>query len=103
MGWNPVSPWKVIQGTGQSLSVSNATASSFTNAVGSSTQAILLSVITANCLVTITHAASSAATATTDVLIKYTDPPMILGCNPGDKVSAYGLAACTLYLAELTH
>jgi hypothetical protein len=47
--------------------------------------------------------AGTAATATLDFLVKTTDPPLFIACGPGDKVSAYGLAACTAYLTELTH
>lgn len=71
------------------------------SAVGAETRALALSVITGNCLVRISKA--SIASASLDFLIKTTDPPIILGCSPGDKVSAWGLAAGTLQMCELTH
>lgn len=98
-------PWKVIPGSGQELSLSGTTEAAFTNAVGSQTRAIALSLAptaTATaCLVTITQA-GTAATVSTDILVKTTDPPLILGCSPGDKVTAKPLASCNLYLTELT-
>lgn len=105
-GWTPLSPWKPIPGSGQSLSVSNGSSSTFANAVGTQTRGVQLSLAptatATGCLVRISQA-GTAATATLDLLIKTTDPPLVVGCAPGDKVSAFGLAACTLYLTEMTH
>jgi hypothetical protein len=105
-GWTPVSPWKVIPGSGQSLANAGSTSTTFTNAMGAQTRAIAISLAptaTATAaLVTITHN-GAASSATTDILVKTTDPPLILGCDPGDKVSVWGLAAVTAYLTELTH
>ena len=105
-GWTPISPWKVIQGSGQSLGVNSGSSTTFTNAVGTSTYAIAISLAptasATGALVRIAKA-GTAATASTDILIKTTDPPLVLGVSPGDKVSCYGLAACTAYLTELTH
>ncbi len=100
-----IAPWRPIFGSGQSLAVSSGASSTFSNAVGSQTYAIALSLAptatATGCLVSISHA-GTAATATHDILIKTTDPLRVFACGPGDKVSAYGLAACTLYLTELT-
>ena len=110
-GWTPISPWKIIAGSGQTLTVNSGSSSAFTNPVGAAslgghTQAIAISLAptatATGCLVKITKAAT-AATASQDFFIKTTDPPMILGCVPGDVVTCYGLAACTAYLTELTH
>jgi hypothetical protein len=70
--------------------------------MGSETYAVRLSAITGNVVVTIANG-GKAATATKDVLIKSTDDPVVLGCAPGDKVSAWGLAAATLYIVEMSH
>lgn len=95
-----VKPWKPIEGTGQALTVPNG--STVTSAaVGANTYAIWLSVITGNCLVRISHP-GTAASASTDMLIKTTDPGVWVGVMPGDKVSAWGLAAGTLYMCEGT-
>ena len=105
-GWLPQSPWRIIDGSGQSLAVGSGSSSTFTNAVGSETRAIALSLAST---ATATGArvkidkGGTAATASQDLLIKTTDPPLIIGVSPGDKVSCYGLAACTAYLTELTH
>ncbi len=105
--WTTLSPWKVIAGSGQSLSVSNGSSATFTNKVGSQTYAIAISLAptaTATSANVKISQAGTAASATQDIQIKTTDPPLILGCNPGDKVSVWGLgAASTAYLTELTH
>lgn len=99
MGWTPISPWKVKDGSGQTVPYTlSGTASS--TAVGAQTYAVSLSCITGNCVVRI---GANAATATKDVLLKSTDPARVLGCAPGDKVNVFGIAAGTLYMAELTH
>ena len=100
-------PWRPIPGTGQSLALNNGSSAKFTNAVGPQTRAISLSLAPAatasGCLVRISTA-GTAATATLDILVKTTDPPLILGCSPGDQVTAWGLAASlTLYLTELSN
>lgn len=101
MGWMPISPWKVKDGSGQSVAYTlSGTATSA--AVGAETYAVYLSCITGNCMVRI-NSPGTAATASKDVLLKTTDPPLILGCGPGDKVNVFGIAAGTLYIAELTH
>lgn len=100
-------PWRPIAGTGQSLALNNGSDAGFTNAVGAQTRAIQLSLAPAatasGCLVKITQA-GTAATATTDILIKTTDTGLVIGCSPGDRVHAWGLAASlTLYMVELTN
>jgi len=97
----PEAPVRLIDGATQVLTVPNA-GNVTSAAVGSQTYAVRLSVITGNCLVRITHA-GTAATVSQGALIKTTDIGAIFACAPGDKVSAFGLAAGTLYLDELTH
>jgi hypothetical protein len=99
-------PWGPIAGSGQSLAVGSGSSSTFTNAVGSETRAILLSLAPTatptGALFRISQA-GTAATATLDLLVKTTDIPLVVRVSPGDKVSAFGLAACTAYLTELTN
>lgn len=101
-----IAPWRPIPDSGQSLAVGSGSSSTFTNAVGAQTRALWLSLAPTatptGCLVTISHE-GEASTATQEFLVKTTDPPLIAGCSPGDQVSAYGLAACTLYLTEITN
>ncbi len=99
MSWTTVAPWKPILGSGQSAAFTSGASATFTNPVGARTHAILISVITANCLVKL----ATAAAATSDILVKSTDGPLIIGCAPGDHVSVWGLGAGTAYLCELTH
>lgn len=76
-------------------------------AFGTETYAIAVSLAYAatatGALLAISPGGANAATATADILIKTTNFPVILGCAPGDKVRAYGLAAGTLYVTEMTH
>lgn len=96
-------PWRPIPGTGQSLALNNGSDANF-NAVGTQTRAVWLALApaatAAGCLVRVGH----AATASTDMLIKTTDPGVVIACGPGDVIHAWGLAASlTLYLTELTN
>lgn len=96
-----VAPWRLIDGSVQALTVplsGNVTSS----AVGGQTRAVLLSVITGNCTVRITNA-GTAATASQGTIIRTTDPPLPIACSPGDKINAWGIAAGTLYVTELTN
>lgn len=115
MGWNIISPWRVKDGSGQTLSVPSGASATFANAIAAAyaanpmgggsptpTYALALSALSGNCMVRIDRA-GTAASATNDFLVKATDPPYVLKCSPGDKVSAWGLGgAAVLYLAELT-
>lgn len=98
-----VAPWRPLAGSGQALTVplsGNVTSA----AVGAETRAVRLTVITGNCTIRITQA-GTAATNTTggfDCMLKTTDGPLLVGCSPGDKINAFGIAAGTLYLSELT-
>lgn len=99
MGWNVVAPWKLQIGKGQVVAVGSAAANS--TAVGSSTQAVLLSATT-NCHVRIGQ--PGVAAVATDTLIKATDGPIVLGCTPGDEISVIqDSAAGNLSVTELTH
>lgn len=105
MGDTVIAPLKVIAGSGQLLALSGTTAAAF-SAVGAQTRAVALALAptatATGCTVTITHA-GTAATTSTDLFIKTTDPPIIVGCGPGDIVNMKPLASCNAYLTELSH
>jgi len=102
-------PWRPIPGSGQSLAVGSGASSTFTNKMGLNlnyqTHALVLSLAptatATGCLIKVSQT-GTAATAVLDLLVKTTDPPLIISCATGDEISAYGLAACTLYLTEVT-
>jgi len=103
-----VVPWKPIPGTGQTLSLTSGTAGTFTNAVGTATYAIAVRLAPAATAylgtLTVSHA-GTAATASTDYPIGSGDPPQIIACMPGDKVSLYQASGSTgtAVMCELTH
>lgn len=101
-----IAPWRPVAGTGQSLALSSGADANFTNKVGASTHAVWLSMApvatpsaTAACLIRV----GAASTATTDMLLKTTDPGVLMAVQPGDTVHAWGLAASLiLYMCEMT-
>lgn len=113
MGWECIAPWKIIPGTGQSLSLTSGDNQHFANAVGKQTRAIAVSLAplaaasaTGYALVTVSPpngGTGTAATASTDYMVKTSDPPQIIGCGPGDIVNVYAAANGTAFLVELTH
>lgn len=105
MAWLPVAPWRIIDGSGQSVTAGAAGKQTFTNAVGSSTQAIAVRLAPAATpyLATVRIGAGANATASTDYPIASTDPAQIFGIAPGQKVSVYFGAAGSAVMCELTH
>lgn len=105
-GWTPVSPWKLIDGSGQTATTGVGTAVAITNPMGAETRAFAISLqptATATAaLVRVTNA-GTAATAIQGILIKTTDGPLVVGCSPGDRISVFGVAAVTANVCELTH
>lgn len=103
-----IQPWRPIAGTGQSITVpaGSSSAAASCAAFGASTRAIAVSLqptATATWAnISISQAGATAATATGDLCIKTTDPPLIVGAFQGDKLRVYGGAAATLILTELT-
>lgn len=101
MGWTPVSPWKIIPTTTQKMTATGTSAASGT-IVGTQTRAIMLTCMTAN--VHFEVGPSPVATATGSFLLKTTDDPLIVGCQPGDKVAVIqDTSGGVLYFCELTH
>jgi hypothetical protein len=100
MGWLPVSPWRPLAGKGQNLTIGAASVAS--TAFGDSVQAVQISAIGGNCHV----AVSTAPTAvTTDMLVKATDPPLIVRIAPGEEIACIqdGSSTGTLNIIEITH
>lgn len=98
-----VALWRPIAGTGRIVTSGSGSSVTDSVAMGAQTYACYLSAITDNVMITLQHG-GVAATATTDMLLKTSDPPLILGCAPGDKIAAYGLGgAGVVYIVELTH
>lgn len=106
MGWDPSSPWKLIDGSGQTLAVTTSSAA-FTNAMGSETRAFAISLeptaSPTGATVRVSNTPGLAATSAQGIFIKTTDEPLVVGCTPGEKVTIIGVAACTAHIVELTH
>jgi hypothetical protein len=91
-----------IPGTGQSKTLTSGADAAMTNAISKGFM-VQLSCTTFPCLVTISQA-GTAATSSGDVLLKTSDPPLVLACQPGDKIHAWGLGgASILYAVEMTY
>lgn len=100
MGWLTISPFRPIAGTGQNVTV-GATSAPSTNAFGASTFAIQVST-TGNCHVAI---AQSPVATGTDMLVKASDPPLLLKVAPGEKIAVIqdGASTGTCNVIEVTH
>ena len=100
-------PWRIIPGTGQTVSLTTATAAAFTNAVGAQTYAVAVRFAPAATpyvgLITISKA-GTAATASKDYPMSSNDPTTVFACGPGDTISCYQASGGTVaaYLCELT-
>ncbi len=103
MGWTTISPWRPIAGTGQNITIGASSVSSTAfDASGENAQAIQISAIGGNCHVAQGIAPTAAAT---DMLVKASDPPLILRIAPGEKLAVIqdGASTGTLNIIELTH
>jgi hypothetical protein len=105
MGWMPISPWRPLAGKGQSLSITNASLS--TNPFADGVQAVQISAIGGNCHVAVGNyvvGTSPVATAT-DMLVKATDPPLVIRIQPGEAIAVIqdGASTGTLNIVEVTH
>lgn len=103
MPWSPISPWKPIPGSGQSVSAGAGAAGTFTNPVGQYTAAIAIRLAPAATAYMGTVRIGQTATATTDYPIASTDQPQIIGVAPGQSVSVWFTAAGSAQMVELTH
>lgn len=102
MSYAKLRPWRPIDGTGQSTAFTAGAAAAVTNAMDSQTYAVRLCATGGDCLVRISNA-GTAATATNDVYVKSTDMPVEIGCQPGEKISVWGIGTGTLFCVDLTH
>jgi hypothetical protein len=105
MGWIPISPWRPLAGKGQTLSISNTSLSSA--AFGDNVQAIQISALGGNCHVAVGQfvtGTSPVATAT-DMLVKATDPPIVIRVAPGEALAVIQDASSTgsCNIVEMTH
>jgi hypothetical protein len=100
MPWTTISPWRPVAGTGQNIAI-GATSTASTNAVGPNTQAVFVSA-TGNCHLRI---APNPTAVATDMLIKATDPPIVLKVAPGDKIAVIqdGSSTGNCNMIEATH
>jgi len=97
--WVPISPVRPIAGTGQNLTLGAASVQS--TAFGSNTFAVYVS-STGNCHIRIGTAPVAVAT---DMLVKATDPPLLLKVAPGEKIAVIqdGASTGTANIIEVTH
>lgn len=98
--WVPISPVKPIAGTGQNLTVGASSAAS--TAFGSATFAVYVST-TGNCHLRVGTGAVTAVA--TDMLVKASDPPLLLKVAPGEKIAVIqdGASTGTCNVIEVTH
>ncbi len=100
--WTTVAPWRPLAGKGQSAALTSAANVALASAIPANCHAVQLSALGGNCMVAIGNA--RPATATSDVLVKATDGPQVVGCEPGDTIQAWALGAgVTLYAVPVTH
>ena len=98
MSYEPI--WRPIPGVaGQNLTIGAASVTS--TAFGSQTYAVRLTA-TGNCHVRIGQNPTAVGT---DLLLKSTDPSIIIACAPADKVAVIqdATATGTLNVIEMTH
>lgn len=96
--WVPISPVRPIAGTGQNITVGAASAAS--TAFGANTFAVYVS-STTNCHIRLGQVPVAVAT---DMLVKASDPPLLLKTAPGEKLAVIqDTAAGTLNVIEVTH
>ncbi len=100
--WTEVAPWRPISGQGDAQALTSGANVILPTAIPANCFAVQLSAIGGNCMVVVAN--NRAATATTDILVKATDGPQVVRCDPGDTVQAWGLGAgVTLYAIPVTH
>lgn len=105
MGWMPISPWRPLAGKGQTLTISNASVSSTAFADG--VQAVQISALGGNCHVAVAQFVTgvSPIAVSTDMLVKDTDPPLVIRVQPGEALAVIqdGTSTGTLNVVEMTH
>jgi hypothetical protein len=102
-GWMPISPWKIIPGSGQTVTNAGTGNEDFANAVGPQTDAIAIRLAPATTPYIAMVRIGQAATVALDYPISSTDPPQIIGVSRGQTVHVYFGAAGSAFMVELTH
>ncbi|MEM5294240.1 hypothetical protein VSR82_07840 [Burkholderia sp. JPY481] len=103
MKWLLIGPWRPMAGTGQNVTIgASSTQSTAFDANNEGSQAIQISAIGGNCHVAIGMNPTAAAT---DMLVKASDPPLMIRIAPGEKLAAIqdGSSTGTLNIIEMTH
>jgi hypothetical protein len=100
MGWMPISPWRPLAGKGQNLAIGASSVAS--TAFGDNVQAVQISAIGGNCHVAVGR---SPTAASTDMLVKATDPPLVIRVEPGEEIACIQDASSTgtLNVIEISH
>jgi hypothetical protein len=105
MGWTPISPWRPLAGKGQTLSISNASLSS--TPFGDNVQAVQISALGGNCHIAVGQyvVGTSPNAVVTDLLVKASDPPLVIRVAPGEAIAVIQDASSTgtLNIVEMTH
>lgn len=100
MSWDNISPWRPISGAGQNLTIGATSVPS--TAFSGGAQAVSVSAIGGNCHIALGTVPVAVAT---DMLIKQSDPPIILRVGLGEKIAVIqdGSSTGTLNLIPMTH
>ena len=109
-----IPPWRQIPGSGQQIDYSSSASVAATNAIGkvtnSQTTAVLIQAVggdptTPSAVIVCVAQNGLAASNTSGQVVKELDPPVVIGCAPGDTITALGLdpSGGVLYIVELTH
>lgn len=103
MKWLTIAPWRPIAGTGQNITIGAASvASAAFDQNGENAQAVQVSAVGGNCHVAV---GTNPTALATDMLVKASDPPIIIRIAPGEKLAVIqdGASTGTLNIIELTH
>lgn len=98
MAWTPISPWRPLAGQGQNLTIGAASVASTAFAAG--VQAVQISAIGGN-----GHVALNQAATSTDMLVKASDPPLVLRIDALETINVIqdGSSTGTLNVIPVTH
>lgn len=103
MKWLLIGPWRPMAGTGQNVAIgASSTQSSAFDPNNEGSQAVQISAIGGNCHV----ALGMNPTATSkDMLVKASDPPLMIRISPGEMLAVIqdGASTGTLNVIEMTH
>jgi hypothetical protein len=101
MGWMPISPWRALPGVaGQNLTIGVASVQSA--AFQAETRAVQISALGGNCHV---RTGANPTAVGTDMLVKATDPPLVLAIGNGELLAMIQDASSTgtLNVIEVSH